>query len=219
MWAPRCDRLARKCRKDGDEGVLYFGSSVRTQFHFYSINEKNAAFPQMTLVDVPSLVFFAAEIYSTFHLQFSHSSLPMAIGASVASFFLCLLMQMFDNFMGVLREFMSDIGSGKVVVESLNHVSSPQEGSTFGFRCQAWVRRWQTRRKPGVSPGGRSSFLHWDCQRTRGIAHVMLKYSVALSTTAQQRLLLHKYDHVGRGVQQKPCTFPRLQTFIPVKSF
>ena len=126
---------------------------------------------------------------------------------------------MFDNFMGVLREFMSDIGSGKVVVESLNHVSSPQEGSTFGFRCQAWVRRWQTRRKPGVSPGGRSSFLHWDCQRTRGIAHVMLKYSVALSTTAQQRLLLHKYDHVGRGVQQKPCTFPRLQTFIPVKSF
>ena len=28
-------------------------SGLRTQFHFYTINEKNAAFPQMTLVDVP----------------------------------------------------------------------------------------------------------------------------------------------------------------------
>ncbi|CAK9016635.1 unnamed protein product [Durusdinium trenchii] len=38
-----------------------------TQFHFYSINEKNAAFPQMTLVDVPGLGEAMADEAQTRH--------------------------------------------------------------------------------------------------------------------------------------------------------
>jgi len=40
-----------------------------TQFHFYTINEKNAAFPQMTLVDVPGLGAAMADEKQTRHWQ------------------------------------------------------------------------------------------------------------------------------------------------------
>ena len=35
---------------------------TRTQFHFYTINERNAAFPKMTLVDVLSQELFLVDI-------------------------------------------------------------------------------------------------------------------------------------------------------------